>query len=91
VSHSSRYGRDRPPKRALRAVLPVATPCDMLGHTGHSRRHAASQLACLPAPADVTKRDRLRAWLIRVLWQRIVRYPAPGRAALPAPHRKEIR
>jgi hypothetical protein len=37
------------------------------------------------------RESRLRAWLIRVLWLRIDRYPAPGRAALPAPQRKEIR
>jgi hypothetical protein len=49
--------------------------------------------------AHVTTRDsgpghvlsRLRAWLIRVLWLYRATGPLPGRAALPAPQRKEIR
>jgi hypothetical protein len=35
--------------------------------------------------------SRLRAWLIRVLWLYRATGPLPGRAALTAPQRKEIR
>jgi hypothetical protein len=33
---------------------------------------------------DVTLRDRLREWLIRVLWLYRATGPLPGRAAVPA-------